>query len=319
MRPPYSGPTCSSVTTNARRPGRGSPPIRPAPDVDRVLATGPPTPTRASCPGGALGERLQRRQRAAHERGRPRAGTRRRPTRTAARRSACSASNAVAVGRQRAVVADRPLPRRLVARRPATRRCARAAPRARPPSSRLPPPSAIAGAPERSARSTTGSSRGGTCASPYAAKNDAMLISSWSSSERVGVEHVVERGGLPGAHEPDEDERHAARHADRAIRCARGRRRRAATHVVDVVAAELRAVGVGEHERDHRLADDAGRRHRAGVRALAQRLRRAACVAMSTERSGLVSVGSGFIAARATSGSPFVMPPSRPPAWFVSR
>ena len=42
-------------------------------------------------------------------------------------------------------------------------------------------------------------------------------------------------------------------------------------------------------------------------------------VAMSTERSGLVSVGSGFIAQRTTSGSPVVIPPSRPPEWLVSR
>ncbi len=35
---------------------------------------------------------------------------------------------------------------------------------------------------------------------------------------------------------------------------------------------------------------------------------------MSTERSGLVSVGSGFIAPRTISGEPLVMPPSRPPA-----
>ena len=42
-------------------------------------------------------------------------------------------------------------------------------------------------------------------------------------------------------------------------------------------------------------------------------------VAMSTERSGLVSVGIGFIATRTTSGSPVVMPPSRPPERFVSR
>ena len=40
---------------------------------------------------------------------------------------------------------------------------------------------------------------------------------------------------------------------------------------------------------------------------------------MSTLRSGLVSVGSGFIAALTTSGPPVVMPPSRPPARLVSR
>ena len=42
-------------------------------------------------------------------------------------------------------------------------------------------------------------------------------------------------------------------------------------------------------------------------------------VAMSTERSGLVSVGSGFIAQRTTSGSPVDMPPSTPPERLVSR
>ena len=42
-------------------------------------------------------------------------------------------------------------------------------------------------------------------------------------------------------------------------------------------------------------------------------------VAMSTERRGLVSVGSGFMAQRTTIGSPVVMPPSIPPERFVSR
>src|ERR1700683_5045162 len=40
---------------------------------------------------------------------------------------------------------------------------------------------------------------------------------------------------------------------------------------------------------------------------------------MSTERRGLVSVGSGFIEPRTTSGSPVVIPPSSPPQRFVSR
>ena len=44
--------------------------------------------------------------------------------------------------------------------------------------------------------------------------------------------------------------------------------------VVDVVAAELLAVGGREHQRHHRLAHHAGRRDRARVGALAQRLRR---------------------------------------------
>ena len=42
-------------------------------------------------------------------------------------------------------------------------------------------------------------------------------------------------------------------------------------------------------------------------------------VARSTDRSGFVSVGSGFIAPRTTTGSPVVMPPSMPPARLVSR
>ena len=42
-------------------------------------------------------------------------------------------------------------------------------------------------------------------------------------------------------------------------------------------------------------------------------------VAVSTERRGWVSVGSGFIAQRTISGSPVVIPPSRPPERLVSR
>ena len=42
-------------------------------------------------------------------------------------------------------------------------------------------------------------------------------------------------------------------------------------------------------------------------------------VSVSTQRSGFVSVGSGFIAPMTTTGSPVVMPPSIPPARFVSR
>src|SRR5579885_1563732 len=45
----------------------------------------------------------------------------------------------------------------------------------------------------------------------------------------------------------------------------------------------------------------------------------AAPVARSTLRSGLMSVEIGFIATRATSGSPVVIPPSVPPARFVAR
>src|SRR5215218_10035565 len=51
-------------------------------------------------------------------------------------------------------------------------------------------------------------------------------------------------------------------------------RRERAANIVDVVAAELVAVGAGEHDRQHRLAHDASRGDDAGVGALAQRLRR---------------------------------------------
>ena len=44
-----------------------------------------------------------------------------------------------------------------------------------------------------------------------------------------------------------------------------------------------------------------------------------AIVLNGKSRTPLRSVGIGFIATRATSGSPVVMPPSRPPAWFVAR
>ena len=40
---------------------------------------------------------------------------------------------------------------------------------------------------------------------------------------------------------------------------------------------------------------------------------------MFTVASGRMSVGMGFIATVATSGSPVVMPPSRPPALFDAR
>ena len=43
------------------------------------------------------------------------------------------------------------------------------------------------------------------------------------------------------------------------------------------------------------------------------------CVSRRAERSGFISVGSGFIATRTTIGSPFDMPPSMPPARLVSR
>ena len=51
------------------------------------------------------------------------------------------------------------------------------------------------------------------------------------------------------------------------VRVQRGAR------VVDVIATELLPAGGGEHDREHRLPHHAGRRHGAGVRPLAQRLR----------------------------------------------
>ena len=43
------------------------------------------------------------------------------------------------------------------------------------------------------------------------------------------------------------------------------------------------------------------------------------CVSSVAVRSGFIRVGSGFMAMRTTTGSPFVMPPSRPPARLVAR
>jgi len=56
------------------------------------------------------------------------------------------------------------------------------------------------------------------------------------------------------------------------------------------------------------------------VESVRSRIACAGClVSVSTERSGLVRVEIGFSAPRTTSGSPFDMPPSTPPARFVSR
>jgi hypothetical protein len=73
--------------------------------------------------------------------------------------------------------------------------------------------------------------------------------------------------------------------ANRCAPCMRERRQ----HVVDVVPAELLAVGGGHDERDHRLADHAA----AGTTVESVRSRIAwagSLVSVSTERSGLVIV-----------------------------
>ena len=87
--------------------------------------------------------------------------------------------------------------------------------------------------------------------------------------------------------------------------------------VSDRVAAELLAGRAGELEGDRRFGDEE-RLDRGDVAALDERLGGLARLEVG-ERSGRISVGSGFIAARATISSPFDTPPSRPPARFVSR
>ena len=85
-----------------------------------------------------------------------------------------------------------------------------------------------------------------------------------------------------------------------------------------MVAAELLAVRRSEYQRHHRLPTTPA----AGTVQESVRSRSAwagSLVSVSTERSGLVSVGSGFIAPTTTTGSPVVMPPSMPPARLVSR
>jgi hypothetical protein len=63
---------------------------------------------------------------------------------------------------------------------------------------------------------------------------------------------------------------------------------------VDRIAAELLEEGVGEHEGDHRFADDRRGGHRADVAAL-DRGRRVCSVCRSTDRSGFISVAIGFM------------------------
>ena len=88
--------------------------------------------------------------------------------------------------------------------------------------------------------------------------------------------------------------------------------------VTDRVAAELLTGGSGELERDRRFGDDGQRLDRGDVASLDERFGGLTCL-RSTDRSGRISVGSGFIAARTTTSSPLETPPSIPPARFVSR
>ena len=107
--------------------------------------------------------------------------------------------------------------------------------------------------------------------------------------------------------------------AQRSIRFARGRRRSAAEHVHP---SRRRRTSRGRHA-PARAPPSPRPRRRPPARCRSRCARAtpgpARLVSMSTERSGLVSVGSGFIATRATTGSPVVIPPSMPPARFVSR
>ena len=89
--------------------------------------------------------------------------------------------------------------------------------------------------------------------------------------------------------------------------------------VADRVAAELLLRRDRELPRDRRLGDDGERLDRGHVASARRAPRAASPVARSTDASGFISVGSGFIAARTTISSPFEMPASIPPAWFVSR
>ena len=81
---------------------------------------------------------------------------------------------------------------------------------------------------------------------------------------------------------------------------ARGRARRGtpascATSSVDRVAAEFLEARVGQHEGDHRLADDGGRRARRRRRCARSRPGSRSAWSRSTERSGFISVAIGFM------------------------
>ena len=126
---------------------------------------------------------------------------------------------------------------------------------------------------------------------------------------------------LAGAHEPD-----------RARRGPRSERARSATRsdalevgapggheVADRVAAELLVRRARELPRDRGLGHDRERLDRGDVGALDERLAPPRRSRGRPSASGFISVGSGFIAARTTISSPFEMPASIPPAWFVCR
>ncbi len=108
----------------------------------------------------------------------------------------------------------------------------------------------------------------------------SITASTSTASSPSASAALARRGRLARPHEADADDQRPAvehpgpllsGHLGQPIRSLVGAQR--AADVVDVVAAELLPVGVGEHERHHRLADHAGRRHRARVGPLAQRLR----------------------------------------------
>ena len=85
------------------------------------------------------------------------------------------------------------------------------------------------------------------------------------------------------------------------------------------VAADLLEQGVGQH-RGAIIASPTT--PAAGTTQVSLRSTEASCgsfVARSTERSGMSSVGMGFTTACARISSPFVTPPSSPPARFVGR
>ena len=151
-------------------------------------------------------------------------------------------------------------------------RRARARSSAPPPRATTPPSARSSSAPV-----TTSSSRARNAASPSRSKKVCDRLAELGLEQLVGVA-ARRRGAPPGPRvdlpAPMKPMRTSGFSAA-ATRSAPGRRATAAQHVVDVVAAELLAVGVGQHEGDHRLAHDPGGRHRAGVGALAQRLRRA--------------------------------------------
>ena len=92
-----------------------------------------------------------------------------------------------------------------------------------------------------------------------------------------------------------------------------------ASRAADRVAAEALEERVGEHERDHRLADDRRGRNGADVAALDRRRRLGSSSRDRRSAAASSASRSASCTPETRRSSPLVTPPSRPPALLVGR